>query len=124
LDLQGVAIVAYRSVVISNPKSLRGDASILGTARVKGATLGCDRVRYSDEPMLTPGEGYVFFLQSAWDSKTTGASDPWIAEAWPLDSNGIVQTPLEGPVPIDSLTKVVADTPVWARPSSSPQSAP
>jgi hypothetical protein len=119
-----IGVLIYRPVGITPDTVLRGSPASGVNARVVGGQVGRDSAHYSDEPILQVGGRYVFFVQPEWDPKNTRSTDPWVIWAWPVNANDMVQTPLEGEVPVSTLARIVAGTPMTVPPTPMPRAAP
>lgn len=109
----------YRPAQIDASQVLRGSATSVANARVNGGDLGCVHYRYDDALALQPSRRYVFFFQPAMDSASHLLPSLWLYQAWPLSPSDVVQTTLEGPVPLSDLVHVIAAARVLTAPPSS-----
>ena len=108
-----------RAAQIDTSQVLRGSAAAVASARVDGGDLGCVHYRYDDALALQPNLRYVFFFQPAMDSASNPLSSLWLYQAWPLSPADVIQTTLEGAVPLSDLVRVIAANPVLIPPPSS-----
>ena len=87
-----------------------------GQILIEGGTVGCYTTRVDMSPIVKKGGRYVFIVTDAQDP--TGKSLRSLQEAkfaWPVDASGSVVT-IDGPTSVDSLAKLVAQTPVAPKP--------
>jgi hypothetical protein len=105
-----------RHVVIDQPRAIRGKVGDAAHSRVNGGDLGCDHYIQSDSLGLTPDQRYVFFYIPVPSSEAGPPNDVWLYQAWPIGSDDIVQTGLDGDIPLAQLESKVAQTPLWTPP--------
>ncbi len=103
--------VIIQPVLIKTETAVRGDPSRAARAFLPGGTIGCDRVIFEGVSVPTEGARYVFWLLRTTDSKGGPIPDLDVLEAWPIDANDIVQTPLDGNLSLSDLTSRVAKVP-------------
>jgi hypothetical protein len=58
----------------------------------------------------------VFFYLPVPSSEGGPQDDVWLYQAWPIGSDDIVQTGLDGDIPLAQLESKVAQTPLWTPP--------
>jgi hypothetical protein len=105
-----------RHVVIVQPRAIRGRVGDAARSRVSGGDLGCDHYFQSDDLSLTPDQRYVFFYIALPPSAGGPPDDAWLYQAWPISSDDIVQTSLDGAIPLSQLESKVAQTPLRTPP--------
>jgi hypothetical protein len=105
-----------RHVVIDQPRAIRGRVGDAAHARINGGDLGCDHYIQSDNLGLTTGQRYVFFCIPPPSSAGGPLDDVWLYQAWPIGSDDIVQTGLDGAIPLSQLESKVAQTPLETPP--------
>ena len=110
-DLIQEPAVIIRPVLIETETAVRGDPSRAALAFLRGGTIGCDRMLFAGEPVPTEGSRYAFWLLRSTDSRGTLVPDLGLLEAWPIDANEIVQTPLDGKLSLNDLASRVAKVP-------------
>jgi hypothetical protein len=110
-DLIQEPAVIIRPVLIETETAVRGDPSRAALAFLRGGTIGCDRMLFAGEPVPTEGSRYVFWLLRSTDSRGGPVPDLGLLEAWPIDANEIVQTPLDGKLSLNDLASRVAKVP-------------
>jgi hypothetical protein len=109
-----------RHVVIDQPRAIRGKVGDAAHSRINGGTLGCDHYIQRDSLGLTPDQRYVFFYIPVPSSEAGPPNDVWLDQAWPIGSDDIVQTALDGAIPLSQLESKVAQTPLWKVPPPRP----
>ena len=100
-----------RHVVIEQPRAIRGRVGDAAHARINGGDLGCDRYFQSDNVGLTPDQRYVLFCIPLPPSAGPPPDDVWLYQAWPIGSDDIVQTSLDGAMPLSQLESRIAHAP-------------
>ena len=110
-EFQATPARIVRSVTIGVQSSVRALKTGAIHAVVRGGSLGCDQISYSDTPSLTQGSRYIFFLVPISDSTLNLSSDLLVLEAWPIGNGDSVQTRAEGSVPLGQLKQSISATP-------------
>jgi hypothetical protein len=62
---------------------------------------------------------YVFFYLPVPSSEGGPQDDVWLYQAWPIGSDDLVQTSLDGPIPLLQLEPKIAQTPLCTPPPTS-----
>lgn len=107
----------YRPVSISVQEAVRGTGVDNPTSvRWVGGQSGCDfaAIDSGTRVELVPGDRYVFFLGVSVDAGGKRSPDLMILEAWPISADDRVATPLEGNIPLSTLSKAVAAAPEFS----------
>lgn len=107
----------YTPVVLRVDQVFAGDVKA-GSLRafIEGGTVGCWTVRLSGAPTINLNEPYVLALRTYFLADGTGIPGQYyVVFSWPIDAEGVVQTP-EGPMSLAALAQVVAK----AAPAPSP----
>lgn len=106
-----------RHVVIEQPRAIRGRVGDAAHSRVDGGDLGCDHYNIqSGMIQLTPDQRYVFFYIHLPSSAGPPPDDMWLYQAWPISPDDIVQTSLDGAIPLSQLESKIAQTPLETPP--------
>jgi hypothetical protein len=106
----------FRPITIDVDGAIRGDGSGGRRAIVKGGSLNCDRVTYSNELVLEAGGRYVYFLVPVALSNGKDSKDLLAIAAWPVGAGDLVETPMDGPVKLSDLASTMATTPFTGSP--------
>lgn len=103
----------YRPVTIKTTEAIRGDAGAGLTVRWLGGQAGCEfaAIESGSQVDLKVGSEYAFFLGPSVEADGTYGSDLMILEAWPVDDEGQISTPLEGQVDVQEFSQSVAAAP-------------
>src|SRR5574337_1513973 len=107
----GSAAHLYRPVRIVVEQTFRGSATLLAAARTDGGDLGCVHYRVEPDPALEVGHRYVLFFSPAQDSGGRLVAIPLLFQAWPIDGNDMVRSPLDGTIPLAQVSQAVRTTP-------------
>jgi hypothetical protein len=111
-DFQATPARLVRPLTIGVQSSVRALKTGAIHAVVRGGSLGCDQISYSDTPSLTQGSRYVFFLVPIADSTMKISSDILVLEAWPGGGWGLGRDPFRGIAAARSTNKVDLGDPI------------
>jgi hypothetical protein len=81
-----------RNVGLGDVSAVRGSERDLTGAYVRGGTIGCDSVTYSQLPELIRGEQYLVFIEPLPIGDATSEVLPQVIEAWRVTGDGRVET--------------------------------
>lgn len=95
-EFQNESARLVRPLRIELPGEIRGAREAASHAVQRGGTSGCDRVTYSNEPVLAEGQKYVFFLVPLLDSKGNRREEFLVLDEFPVGADGRVDTPIDG----------------------------
>lgn len=106
--------IIYRPITISVSTSLKGDAATTIEARWLGGAVGCEiaAIDNGSDTDVAPDTTYTFFLGASLnaDGKRT-LEELTVLEAWPVDAQGSIKTPLEGTLDAATLNQKVEAAP-------------
>jgi hypothetical protein len=108
-EVRDTSTVLLRSVAIDVKGQIRGARTAAEHAVVGGGQLGCDSVMYSDDPALTVGQRYIFFLFPILNSKLEPSDDLLVIAAWPVGKSDVVSTPQEGDMSLADVKKGIEE---------------
>lgn len=109
----------YRGAAINIGSIVRAEGSAARDqviARLLGGKVGCDEYSAGYAPSVKEGKRYLFFLNETFNVGGTRSEDLGLFAAWPIDpSTGLVETPLEGHMPIAAVVRAFDSIPPVAR---------
>jgi hypothetical protein len=92
--------------------SIRGDIDGSSGFQVPGGKVGCDRQSVDSAPTLKDGDKYLIFLQAPDPQETQVSNAWWVYEAFPVNGDGLVETPFDGTLSRDQVSDIVKANPV------------
>lgn len=109
----------YRTATIDITSIVRpGDSAVTDQviARLLGGKVGCDEYSAGYAPSVKEGKQYLFFLNETFNVGGARGKDLGLFAAWPVDpATGLVETPLQGPMPIAAVVRVFDSIPAVSR---------
>ena len=122
-DRTSQSLLLFTPISITVDTIIRGSPTEAGHAAILGGTLGCSSVSYDNALSLSPGTRYLLFGTGPAEDGAGNVSNVFsVYEAWPVSSDDIVRTKLEGDLPLTTVTADIAAHPVG--PLTYPPAAP
>lgn len=92
--------------------SIRGEVDRASGFEIPGGQIGCDRQSVDSAPALKDGDRYLVFLQAP-NSQEAQVNDAWLVyDAFPVRSDNLIETPLDGELSRDQVATIVEANPV------------
>ena len=112
-DRASQSLILFTSISITVDGVIRGSSAEANHTATYGGALGCSSVVYDNAVSLVPGTRYLFFGTGPAEDGAGNVTNVFaVFEAWPVSSDDVVRTKLEGDLPLKTVAADIADHPV------------
>jgi hypothetical protein len=109
--LLGQSFAIVTPVKTTLVQSIRADTAAAPELFLYGGTVGCDTMTDISTPTLVAGTKYVFFIAPVGSPGGRRSGERLVVDAWPIDSAGLVRTPLDGAVTLKAFSTSINAAP-------------
>ncbi len=100
--------VIWRPVQVGFEQAWRGTLAGVTKTVVVGGTVGCDSYATDNDPGLVAGSRDVLFLGQIQDGNGQLSGIVSVYEAWPIGADGLVSRPVEEPIALEKLRRILS----------------